>query len=98
MEQKTKQKPQDLKAFLITYTLSNRENYNETKSVVIIAYTKKEAGDLFVKWAKAKNLYNNIDAVVAQRTRKTKKNAHMVTIGYYRKQNDFLKHLRKADA
>lgn len=98
MEEKTKQKSKDLKAFLITFTLSTRENDNETKTFVVIAYDKKEAGDLFIKFAKAKDIYNYIDAIVVQRTRKTKKNAHMITKDYYIKQNKFVKCLKKAEA
>lgn len=96
---------QTLKAYIITYTLTNvGDNENDTKSVVIIAYDKKEAGDLFIKWLQAKDMYNNVGGVVVQRTKKTKRNASMITPTFYQRQNKYVNDLfnehvnRKADA
>ena len=83
-----------LKAYIITYTLTHvSEGENDTKSVVIIAYDKKEAGDLFIKWLQAKDMYNNVGGVVVQRTKKTKRNANMVTKSFYDRQNKYVDEL-----
>lgn len=83
-----------LKAYIITYTLTNvGENENDTRSVVIIAYDKKEAGDLFIKWLQATDMYNNVGGVVVQRTKKTKRNGHMITPAFYQRQNKYVDEL-----
>ena len=94
-----------LKAYIITYTLTHvSEGENDTRSVVVIAYEKKEAGDLFIKWLQAKETYNNVGGVVVQRTKKTKRNANMITPAFYQRQNKYVDDLfkehvnRKADA
>ena len=85
-----------LKAFIVTYELMG---VKEAKSVAIISYSKKEAGDLFIRWAKAKNIYTNIVAICVQRTKKTKRNKAWFTPTYYKRQCDAVKALeRKADA
>lgn len=87
----------DLKAFLATYIVDAKEN--DIKSVAIVAFTKEEAGNLFIRWTKAKGLYERITAIVVQRTKKTKANKHMFAIDFYEKQNAFISDLeRKADA
>lgn len=86
-----------LKAFLVSYVLDAQEN--DLKSVEVTAFTKKEAGDIFIKWAKGKKLYERITAVVAQPIKMTKRNARFFTKEYYERQNDFvLSMIRKADA
>ena len=78
------------------YVIDAKEN--DIKSVVIVAFTKKEAGNLFIRWAKAKGLYERITAIVVQRTKKTKANKHMFAIDFYEKQNAFICDLeRKAE-
>ena len=81
-----------LKAFIVTFCKMGDPN-DVMRSVVVIAYSKKEAGDLFITWALGKNIYNVIEGVVVQRTRKTKKNAHMLTEEYYKRQCDFVNKL-----
>lgn len=81
-----------LKAFIVTYQIDNAK---DLKSVVIIAYSKKEAGDLFIEWATNKDLYDKIVAIVVQRTRKTKRNKHMLTKDFYEKQKDFVYNMVK---
>lgn len=78
-----------LKGFIVSYTLPN----DELKSVFIVAYSKEEAGMLFVKWAHGKNVYEQISGIVVQGARKTKRNKHMFTKEYYNKQNAFVKQL-----
>lgn len=86
----------DLKAFLVSYVLDAKEN--DLKSVVVTAFTKKEAGDLFIKWTKGQNLYERLTAIVVQRVKKTKRNANYFTMKYYERQNAFVNSLGKADA
>lgn len=81
-----------LKAFIATFQLSDE---SELKSVAIIAYTKKEAGDLFIEWAKGNKLYDKIVAIVVQRTKKTKRNKHMFTKDFYEKQKAHIDDMRK---
>lgn len=86
---------QKLKAFIITYYLDNEAN---PRSCAIIAYDKKEAGDLFIRWLKAVKKYDRVTGVVCQRTRRTRKNAHMINKDFYDKQNAFVEDLERADA
>lgn len=73
-----------LKVFIITYTLSN----DDIKSVFVTAYTKKEAGDLFIKWAMGKKIYSLIGGIVIQKAKVTNANKRMITNDYYTKQNE----------
>lgn len=79
-----------LKAFIATYYVVNE---NDPRSCAIIAYDKKEAGDIFIKWLKAKNMYDRVTSVVCQRTKRTRKNAHMINKDFYDKQNAFVEEL-----
>lgn len=79
-----------LKAFIVTYYV---DNLDKPRSCAIIAYDKKEAGDIFIKWAKATNNYERINGVVCQRTKRTRKNAHMINKDFYERQNAFVKQL-----
>lgn len=94
MEKTSKEK--DLKAFLVSYVLDAKEN--DLKSVEVTAFTKKEAGDTFIAWAKGKNLYEHITAIVVQRAKKTKYNAYCFTKQFYERQNAFVNSLGKVDA
>ena len=82
-------KKQELKVFIITYTLSN----DDIKSVFVTAYTKKEAGDLFIKWAMGKKIYSLIGGIVVQKAKVTNVNKHMITNDYYVKQNEVVNFL-----
>lgn len=88
-----------LKAFIVTYF---KDNEDKPKSCVIIAHDKEEAGNIFVRWAKATNNYEHINGVVCQRTKRTRKNAHMIRKDFYDKQNAYVEELEakhgKADA
>lgn len=72
------------------YYLDNEAN---PKSCAIIAYNKKEAGDLFIRWLKAVKKYEQVTGVVCQRTRRTRQNAHMFTKDFYNMQINFVKDL-----
>lgn len=97
MKEQNNMQEKDLKAFLATYVIDAQEN--DIKSVAIVAFTKEEAGNLFIRWIKSKGLYERITAIVVQRTKKTKANKHMFAIDFYEKQNAFISYLeRKADA
>lgn len=90
-----------LKAYIVTYAIAGKEaDKNMLLSVVIVAFNKQEAGDIFIRWAHAKNIYECINAVICQRTRKTKRNAHMLTNTIYKRQYALIEKLeaRKADA
>lgn len=73
-----------LKVFIITYTLSN----DDIKSVFVTAYTKKEACDLFIKWAMGKKIYSLIGGIIIQKAKVTNANKRMITNDYYAKQNE----------
>ena len=80
-----------LKVFIITCTLSN----DDIKSVFVTAYTEKEASFLFTRWAECKNIYEQINGIVIQRTRKNKHNQYMFTKEYYERQNNAVDNLYK---
>ena len=80
-----------LKGFIVSYTLLN----NELRSVFVVAYSKKEAGNIFVKWAQGKNVYEQINGIVVQRARKNKRNQYMFTKEYYERQNSAVDNLYK---
>ena len=92
-------KQEKLKAFIVTYYVDNEDN---PRSCAIIAYNKEEAGDIFIRWLKAKNMYDRVTSAVCQRTKRTRKNAHMINKDFYDKQNAFVEELEakhgKADA
>ena len=74
-----------LKAYLITY------HYEDAlKSVVIVAFSIKEAGQLFIKWLDNKNMLNRTYGVVVQRLRKTKRSKDFFTSSYYKRQLEAL--------
>lgn len=96
-------KENNLKAFIVSFAITGSDaEHNDIKSVAITAYDKKEAGDIFIKWTQAKNIYERVNGVVVQQARKTKKNARLFTIDFYKKQNAFVDDLKvksgKADA
>lgn len=80
-----------LKVFIFTCTLSN----DDIKSVFVTAYTEKEASFLFTRRAQCKNIYEQINGIVIQRTRKNKYNQLMFTKEYYERQNDAVDNLYK---
>ena len=80
-----------LKGFIVSYTLLN----NELRSAFVVAYSKKEAGNIFVKWAQGKNVYEQINGIVVQRARKNKRNQYMFTKEYYERQNSAVDNLYK---
>lgn len=93
----------ELKAFIVSYTLNvvvnitTQERKQVVKSVVILAFDKKEAGDIFVRWAHTLHLYEHIDGVVCQETKKNKYNKDFITLHNYNEQLKLVG-LRKADA
>ena len=80
-------KKEQLKCFIISYNLTN-EAKNAMHSVFVVAYTKKEAGDLFIKWTIGKKIYSLIGGIVTQKAKVTNANKHMITNDYYTKQNE----------
>lgn len=80
-----------LKGFIVSYTLNN----DILRSVFVVAYSKKEAGNIFVKWAQGKNVYEQINGIVVQGARKNKRNQYMFTKEYYERQNNVVEKLYK---
>lgn len=78
-----------LKGFIVSYTLCN----DELRSVFVVAYSKKEAGNIFAKWAQGKNVYEQINGIVIQHARKNKRNQYMFTKEYYERQNSAVDNL-----
>ena len=85
-----------LKAFLVSYVLNTQKD--DLKSVEVTAFTKEEAGDIFIKWAKGKKLYKRITGVIVQPIKMTKRNAYYFTKQFYERQNSFVNSLGKVDA
>lgn len=83
-------KKQDLlKCFIVSFTLHN----GDLRNVFVVAHTKKEADDLFIKWAMGKKIYSLIGGVVIQKAKVTDANKHMITNDYYVKQNEVVNFL-----
>ena len=83
-----------LKGFIISYNLTN-EAKNAVHSVFVVAYSKKEAGNIFAKWAQGKNVYEQIIGIVVKGTRKNKRNQYMFTKEFYERQNIAVDNLYK---
>lgn len=83
-------KQEKLKAFIVTWYVVNDD---KPRSCAIIAHNKKEAGDIFVMWLKGINLYDRVISVVCQTSRRTRKNAYMISNDFYEKQNAYVNKL-----
>ena len=86
-------KEKKLNAFMVSYGYHEAHSENnevQVRNVVIVAYDKKEAGDMFIEWLFHKDLYERVDGVVVQKMRKTKKNARFFTKEFYDKQVMFI--------
>ena len=83
-------KEEKLKAFIVTFYVVNEEN---PRSLAIIAYDKKEACDMFVRWLKARSKYEQVTSFVCQVTRRTRKNAFMFSKERYDAQYDIINKL-----
>ena len=68
---------------------------NDFRSVFVTAYTEKEASILFTRRAQCKNVYEQINGIVVQGTRKNKYNQYMFTKEYYERQNNAVDNLYK---
>lgn len=74
-----------LHVYLVTYKTKLLPTKLVTKSVT--AYSKKEAGNIFVKWAKGADLYDDLTVVCVQTARKTKRNKQFFKKDFYMNQN-----------
>lgn len=74
-------KEKDLLAFVVTYYLDQQE---KPHGVAIVAFDEKEAIDMFVRHAKVNGIYERINGVVCQKVRRTKENASMRTMDFYK--------------
>lgn len=84
-----------LKAYLVAFNVMEAVTDIETgktelkpqvRTTCIVAYTKAEAGDIFVKWLKLRNLFNNVNGVVVTRVKRTRQNAHLLREDFYEKE------------
>ena len=83
-----------VKAYLITFNYYESQlNRSVLRNVVIVAMTKKEAGDMFIRWLTATDRLENTSGVVCQQLRKNKRNAKIINEEYYIKENRFLQDL-----
>ena len=83
-----------LKVYLVTFTTKG-EPANITRTVAVTSYDKKEAGDWFIKWAKANGYYDGIVCTVVQTAHKGKRNKHFYTEKLYKQQCSEIEELYK---
>lgn len=84
-----------LKAYLVAFNVmelvtdvdtGKSQSKANVRTTCIVAYSKAEAGDIFVKWLKLRGLYNDVNSVVVTRAKRTRKNAHLLRKDFYDKQ------------
>ena len=84
-----------LKAYLVAFNVIEMVTNIETgkieqkakvRTTCVIAYSKKEAGDIFVKWLKLNNMYDEVTGVAVSRAKRTQQNAHLLTKAFYDKE------------
>ena len=84
-----------LKAYLVAFNVTEMvtnietgktERQSKVQTTCIIAYSKKEAGDIFVKWLQLNNMYDDVTGVAVTRAKRTRKNAHLLRKDFYDKQ------------
>ena len=85
-----------LKAYLIT-----AKRKEVVRNFVIIAYSKKEAGDLYVKWLKGKGWYEDTTIICVQNSRRSKRNKRFFSPAFYKAQcelvnQEYAKYMAKA--
>ena len=88
-------KVRNLKAYSVCFKIPSEIDYgeNELHKITIIALNSKEAEDIFIKYALAKRLYDEINKITIETQFKTKSNKHMINKDFYIKQNDFVNKL-----
>ena len=88
-------KVRNLKAYSACFTMPSQIEYgeNELHKITIIAHNSKEAGEIFIKYAKAKRLYDEINYISIETQLKSKSNKHIINKDFYIKQNDFVSKL-----
>lgn len=84
-----------LKAYLVAFNILEAvtdvdtgkvERKENVRTTCVVAYSKAEAGDIFVKWLKLRGLYNDVKSVAVTRAKRTRKNAHLLRKDFYDKQ------------
>ena len=84
-----------LKAYLVAFNVMEEVTDVDTgkielkpkvRTTCVVAYSKKEAGDIFVKWLKLNNMYDEVTGVAVSRAKRTRQNAHLLTKAFYDKQ------------
>ena len=84
-----------LKAYAVIFSIESRSYFDlyDHHSVTIIAYSREEAKDIFIKYAKAKKLYDKIIFINVETIPEIKRVSHMINKDFYIKQNDFVNKL-----
>lgn len=84
-----------LKAYLVAFNVIEMvtnietgkiEQKSKVRTTCVVAYSKKEAGDIFVKWLKLNNMYDEVTGVAVSRAKRTQQNAHLLTKAIYDKE------------
>lgn len=84
-----------LKAYLVYFNVIEMvtnietgkiEQKSKVRTTCVVAYSKKEAGDIFVKWLKLNNMYDEVTGVAVSRAKRTQQNAHLLTKAFYDKE------------
>lgn len=93
-------KKKTLKPYLIAFNVMEQvtnvdtgkiETNAKVRTTCIIAYSKVEAGEMFVKWLHKNGLYNDVEGVAVTRAKRTLQNAHLLTETFYKKEIDAIK-------
>ena len=93
MTQKIKERK--LKAYAVIYSTESKSYFDlyDHHTIITIAYSREEANDIFIKYAKAKKLYDKIIYINVEIIDEIKRVAHMIDKDFYIKQNDFVNKL-----
>lgn len=88
-------KVRSLKAYAVIYSTESKSYFDlyDHHTVTIIALSREEAKDIFIKYAKAKNLYDKIISINVETIHEIKRVKHMLNKDFYIKQNDFVNKL-----
>lgn len=84
-----------LKAYSVIYSTESKSYFDlyGYNTVIIIAYSREEANDIFTKYAKAKKLYDKIIYIIIEIIHEIKRVSHMINKEFYIKQNNFVNKL-----
>ena len=84
-----------LKAYLVAFNVMKMVTNTETGKIeqkpkvhttCVVAYSKKEACEIFVKWLKLNNRYDEVTGIAVSRAKRTRRNAYLLTKEFYDKE------------